>query len=325
MSSTRSFGFHIAAEKTAGEDKFRAAFDARPLVFNLRIVVVPDCVCVVHIPASLRVCVMIALRIRRVKKYKSRSLFSVLSRKKRLRISNTGREDHEYGGAGLRKLTEYTWHTGKLTKPVKLLVVSDLHNGRYQDILPLLCDIDALLLPGDLAERQGQTYERGIAFLREAAQVVPTFVGIGNHEMRLKQFMDFVRLVEETGARLLFNTYERFGELVIGCWYRPQWYGHEDMLPAFQAEPGCKVLMSHRPEDYKPYLADQEIDLVLSGHAHGGQWRFFGRGVFAPGQGLFPKYTRGVVERMIISAGAGGNKPVPRINNPKEILLIHLD
>lgn len=225
----------------------------------------------------------------------------------------------------MRRITPYSWHTGKLKKPVLLLVVSDLHNGPYTDILPHLEGVDALLLPGDLAERHGQVFQRGIDFLREAAAVVPTFVGVGNHELRLHAYRDYARQVEETGAALLFNSYVRFGGLVIGCWYRPHRYRHEDMLPAFLHEDGCRVLMSHRPEDYFRYLEDKDVDLVLSGHAHGGQWRLFGRGVFAPGQGLFPRYTKGVVGRMIISAGAGGNAPAPRINNPKEILRIELD
>ena len=225
----------------------------------------------------------------------------------------------------MRKITTYTWHTGKLTKPVRLLVVSDLHNGPYADILPHLQDVDALLLPGDLAERHGQTFQRGIAFLQAAAKVVPTFVGIGNHEVRLKKYQDFARQVGETGAALLFNTYVRFGELVIGCWYRPLDYNHEDMLPAFVQEDGCRVLMSHRPEDYFHDLKDKDVNLVLSGHAHGGQVRLFGRGLFAPGQGIFPRYTRGVWDRMIISAGAGDHIHAPRINNPREILRIDLD
>ncbi len=225
----------------------------------------------------------------------------------------------------MRTITTYPWHTGKLTKPVRLLVVSDLHNGPYADILPLLQDVDALLLPGDLAERHGQTYGRGIDFLREAAAVVPTFMGVGNHEVRLKTYQDFAKKAEETGATLLFNRYVRFGELMIGCWYRPLDYGHEDMLPAFLHEDGCRVLMSHRPEDYFQYLHDKDVDLVLSGHAHGGQVRLFGRGLFAPGQGFFPRYTKGVWERMIISAGAGDHIRAPRINNPREILRIDLD
>jgi predicted MPP superfamily phosphohydrolase len=64
----------------------------------------------------------------------------------------------------------------------------------------------------------------------------------------------------------------------------------------------------------------------LSGHAHGGQWRIFGRGVFAPHQGLFPKYTSGLHdEKLLISRGASNNVPlIPRFFNPREVLDIHI-
>ena len=226
----------------------------------------------------------------------------------------------------MRKITRYIWYTGKLTRPMRLLVVSDLHNGRYGDILPLLSEVDVLLMPGDLAERHGQFFKRGIAFLREATQIVPVYLGIGNHEMRLKTYADFARQVEETGTKLLFNSYERFGELVIGCWYRPKHFGHEDMLAAFQAEDGCRILMSHRPEDYAVLSGGQGCGFgALRACARRAVAVFRPHGVFAPGQGLFPKYTKGIVDKMIISAGAGGNAPAPRIFNPKEILLIELD
>ncbi len=224
----------------------------------------------------------------------------------------------------MRNITGYSWHTGKLKTPVRLLVVSDLHDDLYADILPLLKDTDVLLLPGDTADAYRQRYGRAISFLHEAAQVVPTFVGVGNHEMRLKDFRAFTRCVEETGAKFLFNAYMRLNDLAIGCWYRPLKYGHEDILPAFAAEDGCKILMSHRPEDYFRYLRGADVDLVLSGHSHGGQIRIFGRGVYASGQGMFPKYTRGVHERMIISAGASNRVAVPRWNNPREIVRIAL-
>lgn len=225
----------------------------------------------------------------------------------------------------MRNITDYAWHTGKLRKPARLLVVSDLHNDRYRDILPLLRDMDALLLPGDAADTYRQRFDRAIEFLETASKLLPTYVGVGNHEMRLNDFHGYVRRVGETGAKFLFNAYERLNDLVIGCWYRPLRYGHEDMLPAFQAEDGCKVLMCHRPEDYMRSLRDADVDLVLAGHAHGGQIRLFGRGLYASGQGLFPKYTKGVVERMIISTGASNRVPVPRWNNPREILRIKLD
>ena len=74
------------------------------------------------------------------------------------------------------------------------------------------------------------------------------------------------------------------------------------------------------------YLRGADVDLVLAGHAHGGQIRIFGQGLYAPGQGIFPRYTRGVVDgRMIISAGAGNPVPAPRWGNPCEVLQLELD
>ena len=73
------------------------------------------------------------------------------------------------------------------------------------------------------------------------------------------------------------------------------------------------------------YIKDLPVDLTLSGHAHGGQWRFFGKGIFAPGQGIFPKYTKGVYEnRLIVSSGLGNQTVVPKINNPPEILKVNI-
>lgn len=226
----------------------------------------------------------------------------------------------------MRKLTVYPWHTGRLKRPVRLLVVSDLHDGPYEDILPLFRDADALLIPGDVVNRYSQRYSRGLDFLRAAADRLPTFFGVGNHEMRLKTLPAFRKAAEATGVTLLFNSYARLGELAVGCWYRPQWYGQPDMLPALEAEEGVRILMCHRPEDYMHSLRDAQVDLVLAGHAHGGQIRVAGRGLYAPGQGLLPRYTHGVVDgRMIVSAGAGNPVPVPRWGNPCEVLRIDLD
>ncbi len=226
----------------------------------------------------------------------------------------------------MRKQTVYPWHTGKLNEPVRLLVISDLHNAPYEDLLPLLPDADALLMPGDAADRYWQGYNRALAFINEASRTLPTFVGVGNHEMRLRHFDDYRTALGKTRAIFLFNDYARFGDLVIGCWYRPENYGNRDMLPAMEAEEGVKILMCHRPEDYAHRLRENDVDLVLAGHAHGGQVRLFGRGLYAPGQGLFPKYTRGVVDgRMVVSAGASNNVLIPRLFNPREVLWIDLD
>ncbi len=226
----------------------------------------------------------------------------------------------------MRLETPYHIHTGKLQAPLRFVVVSDLHNEPYDDLLPMLDGADALLVPGDVSDRYHQTYRRGLAFLKEAAGRLPTFVSLGNHETRQKTYRDLLQAITDTGAALLINRYVPFGPCYIGGWYDPTIVREPDMMDAFEKLDGVKVLMCHKPEHYIQYLRGRGVDLVVAGHAHGGQIRIGDRGVYAPGQGLFPKYTRGVVDgRMVISAGAGNPARLPRWNNPCEVLRITLD
>jgi predicted MPP superfamily phosphohydrolase len=81
--------------------------------------------------------------------------------------------------------------------------------------------------------------------------------------------------------------------------------------------------LCHHPEYRDKYLKDRSIDLILSGHAHGGQIRLLGRGLYAPGQGIFPKYTSGIHANMIISRGLSNTAGfIPRLFNPREIVYI---
>ena len=103
-----------------------------------------------------------------------------------------------------------------------------------------------------------------------------------------------------------------------------------DWLEGFSRTSGYHVLLSHHPE-YFDHI-DPNIELVLSGHSHGGQWNYWSpvtrrwEGVFAPGQGVFPKYSSGVYEnkgsRMVVSRGLSNTAPIPRIFNPTEIVYI---
>ena len=226
----------------------------------------------------------------------------------------------------MRKVTRYAWHTGKLSKTVRLAVVSDLHDEAYEDLWPLLQGADCLLVPGDVVNRYRQSANRGLAFLAEAAKRLPTFFSLGNHELCIKSRPALLKALEQTGATLLLNRYVSFQGLWIGGWYRPWLLGMEDMLEDFERLQGCKVLLCHRPEDYRRHMRGREIDLVLAGHAHGGQIRLGRQGLYAPGQGFFPQMTKGVVDgRMIVSAGAGNPVRMPRWGNPCEILRIELD
>ena len=103
-------------------------------------------------------------------------------------------------------------------------------------------------------------------------------------------------------------------------------------LDTFVQVPRYRILLSHHPEYWcleEPMLSNRDIDLVLSGHAHGGQFRLFGQGFFAPGQGWFPKYTSGIHHgkrgRMIISKGMANTvKFAPRLFNPTEVVYIEV-
>ena len=99
-----------------------------------------------------------------------------------------------------------------------------------------------------------------------------------------------------------------------------------DWLAAFAAKDGYKLLLCHHPEYYFKYIKGRyDFDLILSGHVHGGQWRIGGQGIYSPGQGLFPKYTRGVYEdRLVISAGCANTASVPRFGNPCELVTVKL-
>ncbi len=228
----------------------------------------------------------------------------------------------------MRKLTEYPWPVERLTSPVDLLVVSDLHDAPFEDLFAFYPKAQAVLAPGDIVNRYAQSDSNGLAFLRESAKRLPTFFSFGNHEYRLDTFAEFLREAEATGATILHNRYVRFGELAIGGWYRPIGSAAEqkpDFLPELEADPGCRILMCHKPEDYIRRLSHAKVELVVGGHAHGGQIRIFGRGLYAPGQGIFPRYTRGPVgERMLVSTGASNVVPVPRLGNPCEAMLVHL-
>ena len=96
-----------------------------------------------------------------------------------------------------------------------------------------------------------------------------------------------------------------------------------DWLDAFCAEPGFHVLLCHHPEYYPRYLRARGIELILSGHAHGGQIRLFGQGLFSPGQGIFPKLTSGVTDgRLVVSRGLANCQIVPRLFNPPVLVYI---
>lgn len=233
---------------------------------------------------------------------------------------------------------------------LKIAQVSDLHGRPSEELYVKLREEkpDAILVTGDLVEvgecgdgmmdmhrRGGRlgTKKDAISFLQTAVRIAPVFYSLGNHEWGVDDL--YREDVKRTGAVLLENEWIRFRDVYIGgqnsakcgagC-RDSEALKDMDMLPETgwlkESPEGYRILLCHHPEYYD--LVKDHADLVLAGHAHGGQWRFFGRSVFAPGQGFFPCYSKGIYGKMIVSAGLTNTAWVPRINNPVELVIIEI-
>ena len=173
-------------------------------------------------------------------------------------------------------------------------------------------------------EKQEVQTENAYRFFWEAGKIAPVVLSRGNHELYLSS--EDRAVMAEAGVCLLDNKSTEIGGILFGGIPSKQATGELDtaFLEEFSASSKYKVLLCHHPE-YYPYLSQYPIDLILSGHCHGGQIRVFGRGIFAPGQGLFPKYHHGVYDgRLVVSAGCANTAPLPRWGNETEVVIVGL-
>lgn len=228
-----------------------------------------------------------------------------------------------------RITTEYTFQASELECPLRFAVVPDLHSDRFDDVLDAFRQCDAVLVPGDLVDRHRRNNDNALRFLQTVPEIAPVFYAIGNHERKYRQRGAFLQTVAESKVTLLDNRSIRFHGICIGGLSSSAGRPDTAFLDRFEKEKGYRLLMCHHPEMYRDYVAGRNIDLTLCGHAHGGQIQLFGRGLYAPGQGLFPRLTHGLHDdgRMLISRGmTNGAKPrVPRINNPCELIILNLE
>lgn len=248
------------------------------------------------------------------------------------------------------KLTEYKIKNKKFPRKYVFALISDLHGNDPTEIIEILKNVkpDIILAPGDIFEpldgAHDEINEAGFDLLKACAEIAPTFFSPGNHEVggirswspkwrgmvKEKNYdADSKKRLDGTGVCFLDDEFTMSHGLAIAglCSGLINEGGKPklDFLSDFCRVDAPKILLCHHPEYYKKYLKDMDIDLIVSGHAHGGQWRFFGRGVFAPGQGLFPKYTSGVHgNRLVISRGLKKSGTIPRIFNSPEIVKIEV-
>ena len=241
------------------------------------------------------------------------------------------------------QITRYVLSTPKPILSFTAAVVADLHDRPFEAVLPILeaQRPDLILLPGEITEQltgePDSAAHPGLGLLSACAAIAPTFYSFGNHETvgsckngsrcATDVPKDIREKIAQTGVTLLHNESTlwdgiRICGLASGL-TKTENRPNEAALSAFANAEEFRILLCHHPEYYEPYIRQTSIELTVCGHAHGGQWRFFGRGVYAPGQGIFPKYTAGVVDgRCVISRGAGDHTAVPRFSNPRELVII---
>ncbi|NMD38025.1 MAG: hypothetical protein GYA87_05010 [Christensenellaceae bacterium] len=222
------------------------------------------------------------------------------------------------------KKTIYNLKSNKIKKNYSFAVVSDYHNAKYDSILPLITDVDCILMPGDFVVRyQKGKHTRVKSFLNEAVKIAPVFCSMGNHDFRTIGRKAFINLVSSAGATPLIDEFVVWNDIILAGWYYNK---NEGILDRLDKSDAYKILLSHKPEWYPKYIKDKNFDLIISGHAHGGQIRIFNRGIFSPGQGLFPKYTHGIYyDKLIVSTGVSNPVHMPRWGNPKEVIIINLN
>ena len=229
-----------------------------------------------------------------------------------------------------RVRTEYTFRSDKIERALRLAVASDLHSAPFDDVLEDFSRCDAVLIPGDLVDRHRRNNENAFRFLEVVPEIVPVFYSLGNHERKLRRNREeYLEKAEKSRVTLLRDESVRFRGICIGGLTSVLGEPDTAFLDRFEKEDGYRLLLCHHPEVYRDYVSGRDIDLTLCGHAHGGQIQIRGRGLYAPGQGLFPKLTHGLYDggKMLVSRGmTNGAKPrVPRINNPCELIILNLE
>ena len=250
-------------------------------------------------------------------------------------------------------VTEYEIVSQRLPRSFdgfRIAQISDLHNEKFgagnAKLIELLtlAQPDIIVLTGDLIDSRHTDVEIALEFARNAMQIAPVYYVTGNHEARVREYEDLKAGLVEAGVTLLENEktqITREGEYITLMGiddpsFREDYLFGDAGAVAGEAIGGLReesdgytVLLSHRPELFDLY-AENGMDLVFSGHAHGGQFRLpIVGGLVAPNQGFFPEYDAGRFRRentvMIVSRGLGNSIIPVRLNNRPEIVVAELN
>lgn len=226
-------------------------------------------------------------------------------------------------------------------KGYKIIQISDLHNKKFGKNQSEIINIiksespNLIVITGDIIDSYNTNIDIAIQLVDSLKDLAPIYYITGNHEYRLdnKSYERLMSGIENTSTVILDNEYVEInynGEsfYLIGLNDKSLSNGTLGVIKNEIDDSKLSVLLAHEPQYFEKY-ASCNIDLVLSGHAHGGQIRLpYIGGLYAPGQGFFPRYTSGDYHiddsTMVVSRGLGGTFSMFRIFNNPEIVSITL-
>lgn len=240
-------------------------------------------------------------------------------------------------------VSSYVYSTDEIGSDLsgyRIVQISDLHNKRFgknqRRLLSEIekCNPDMIVITGDLIDSNRTDIEIAMEFVDGAVKIAPVYYVTGNHEKWLSENekQKLMERLEEVGAVVLDNekveiTVGHDKMILLGL---DDAHLMDDTLKrlAVGTENTFTVLLAHEPQNLS-YYSEENIDLVLAGHAHGGQFRIpFLGGVVAPDQGFFPTYTAGLYHdkstSMIVSRGLGNSVIPIRIFNRPDIVCVEI-
>ena len=250
------------------------------------------------------------------------------------------------------ELNKHTIESNKIPKAFdgyKIAQVSDLHNAeigeeneRLLGMIEAACP-DIIAITGDMIDSRRTDVETALDFAEKAVKLAPCYYVNGNHELRVSEYEELKKGLLKLGVVVLENESTKINiknqEItVIGIsdpsleanelWSVEAEVVNNHLCGLTKDDENYKLVLSHRPELLEIYC-EAGADLVLTGHAHGGQIRLpFVGGVIAPHQGFFPEYDGGLYIKeetnMIVSRGIGNSLFPLRFNNRPEVVLIEL-
>lgn len=228
-----------------------------------------------------------------------------------------------------------------------IVQISDLHNkefGKNQErLLKKIRAIspDIIVVTGDLIDRRKYDLDTAIIFINGAMKIAPVYYVSGNHEAWSGDYKNISQRLLSCGVQILDDNKVQLVKdeamiEILGL-SDPDFLTHdymdgtnssklEEHLARLSDDSVFQILLSHRPELFHLY-ASENIDIIFSGHAHGGQFRMpFIGGLVAPDQGLFPKYTSGAYTQdqstLIVSRGLGNSIIPVRLFNRPDIVAV---